>query len=122
MPMSRIRRVSGRAGWRTLRVGAAVLAAAGALGTVPGAAGSAAAQDLNWTKPAPAVHPVPGPCQAMADDAATGDVVLFGGSGSRHQLLNDTWTWNGSTWTQQHPAVQPGCPVLRGDGLRRGHR
>ncbi|MDR2014094.1 MAG: hypothetical protein LBP99_00520, partial [Azoarcus sp.] len=42
----------------------------------------------------------------MAYDAAHGQVVLFGGSGPT-SLLNDTWTWDGSTWTQQHPANSP---------------
>jgi hypothetical protein len=42
----------------------------------------------------------------MAYDAATGTVVLFGGFGSS-SLLGDTWTWNGTTWTQQHPATSP---------------
>ena len=42
----------------------------------------------------------------MAFDAARGVSVLFGGSDSR-QLLRDTWTWDGSSWTQRHPAVSP---------------
>jgi hypothetical protein len=33
-------------------------------------------------------------------------VVLFGGFGSRGNL-GDTWTWDGTTWTQQHPATHP---------------
>ncbi len=42
----------------------------------------------------------------MAYDAATGDVVLFGGAG-RHGRLGGTWTWDGSTWTKQAPATSP---------------
>jgi hypothetical protein len=46
----------------------------------------------------------------MAYDAATGDIVLFGGvnviSGTGH-TYGDTWTWNGSAWTKQHPATSP---------------
>jgi hypothetical protein len=42
----------------------------------------------------------------MAYDAATGTVVLFGGNGHRRPLA-DTWTWDGTTWTKQHPAVHP---------------
>ena len=38
----------------------------------------------------------------MAYDPATGATVLFGGSST-----NDTWTWNGSTWTRQFPATSP---------------
>ena len=36
----------------------------------------------------------------MAYDAATGTVVLFSTQGR-------TWTWDGTTWTQQHPAASP---------------
>jgi galactose oxidase-like protein len=39
---------------------------------------------------------------AMAYDPANSQFVLFGGQG-----LTDTWTWNGSTWTQLSPAASP---------------
>jgi hypothetical protein len=42
----------------------------------------------------------------MAYDAAIGTVVLFGGRNGGH-FFTDTWTWNGSTWTQQAPATSP---------------
>jgi acetyl esterase/lipase len=42
---------------------------------------------------------------AMAFDPASGTVVMFGGA-SAGTPLGDTWTWNGSTWSQQ-PAVGP---------------
>jgi class 3 adenylate cyclase len=41
----------------------------------------------------------------MAYDAATGTAVLFGGY--IDQPLSTTLTWNGSTWTRQHPATHP---------------
>ncbi len=46
---------------------------------------------------------------AMAYDPIRQEVVLFGGFtvGGLGGLLNDTWTWNGSNWTQQFPAVHP---------------
>jgi hypothetical protein len=49
---------------------------------------------------------------SMAYDAARGQVVLFGGElpGSGPQngtLTNETWTWNGTSWQQQHPATSP---------------
>jgi hypothetical protein len=56
-----------------------------------------------WTEQHPAVHPSARDEAQMAYDAATGTVVLFGGSNG----ANDTWTWNGTTWTQQHPATSP---------------
>jgi hypothetical protein len=45
-----------------------------------------------WTKQTPKTSP-PGRAEApMAYDAATGNVVLFGGAGGGH-VLNDTWVW-----------------------------
>jgi galactose oxidase-like protein len=62
-----------------------------------------------WTKQHPATSPPARGAAAMTYDAATGDIVLFGGnsiSGHGHQF-GDTWTWDGSTWTKQHPATSP---------------
>ena len=42
----------------------------------------------------------------MAYDAATSQLVLFSGSGAAG-APRDTWTWDGSTWTQQSPAASP---------------
>lgn len=44
----------------------------------------------------------------MAYDAAPGQIVIFGGyDGSNY--LNETWTWNGITWTELSPATSPGA-------------
>lgn len=43
---------------------------------------------------------------AMAFDADHGVVVMFGGEGSGG-LLDDTWTWDGDAWTEQHPPTSP---------------
>jgi hypothetical protein len=43
---------------------------------------------------------------AMVYDEARGRVVLFGGGGPNGQL-GDTWTWDGTTWTQLQPATSP---------------
>ena len=109
-----------------------------------------------WTKQAPATSPSVRFEASMAYDAATGTVVLFGGT-ARHgprwatpgpgtarpgpsrrrrparltgrrvdglrrrrrergpvrrpsnarRPAGDTWTWDGTTWTQQHPAASP---------------
>jgi hypothetical protein len=56
----------------------------------------------NWTNATPA-NPANNPSArgglTMVYDAAQGAVVMFGGitSGS---YLSDTWSWNGTTWTQ----------------------
>jgi hypothetical protein len=64
-----------------------------------------------WTKRAPASSPPARFASAIASDAATGTVVLFGGEGGGtvgdRGTLGDTWTWNGATWTEQHPATSP---------------
>ena len=47
----------------------------------------------------------------MADDPATGQLVLFGGSWASgcHDFgtFNDTWTYRGGTWSQLAPSVSP---------------
>ena len=93
---------------RIATTGAAALATCAVLGTASPAvqAGTAPA----WTQQTPAVHPAAREGAAMAYDAAARTVVLFGGfSGSAPtgHYLGDTWTWNGATWTQQHPAASP---------------
>ena len=61
-----------------------------------------------WTKRHPADRPPARDLSSMAYDAATGNVVLFGGFGGRRfRVLGDTWTWDGTTWANQHPAAHP---------------
>ena len=56
---------------------------------------------VNWSQANPATSPSARYNPAIVYDAAHGQVVLFGGtdntSGNR---LNDTWVWDGSTWTE----------------------
>ncbi|MFN2507284.1 MAG: kelch repeat-containing protein, partial [Chthoniobacterales bacterium] len=33
-------------------------------------------------------------------------LLLFGGYGDNGEM-NDTWSWNGTTWTELHPATSP---------------
>ena len=47
----------------------------------------------------------------MAYDSATSQLVLFGGYEGHQTVLNDTWTYNGTTWTQQFPTTSP--PALQ---------
>jgi hypothetical protein len=42
----------------------------------------------------------------VADDAARNNVLLFGGFGGGTEL-GDTWTWDGTDWTQRSPADAP---------------
>ena len=62
-----------------------------------------------WTQQSPATTPPARWSGSMAYDSGPGQLVLFGGDGGvgRTGLLNDTWTWNGTTWTQLSPAASP---------------
>jgi len=62
-----------------------------------------------WTEQAPASTPPVRYNADLASAPAAGSVVLFGGEvpGGDDAFLHDTWTWNGTTWNQQHPASHP---------------
>ena len=64
------------------------------------------------TSPAPTNRHGP----AMAFDPSTDNLILYGGYryDQSAPYYQDTWLWNGTTWSQQHPSVNP--------GPRRGHR
>jgi hypothetical protein len=49
----------------------------------------------------------------MAFDEQRGVLVLFGGD-SGNGLLNDTWEWDGVTWTQRYSSDGMGGPTPRG--------
>ena len=61
-----------------------------------------------WTQSAASLPPAR-TNHAMVYDAARGVVLLFGGFGvaGAGAKLNDTWTWNGTTWTKAAPASSP---------------
>jgi hypothetical protein len=63
----------------------------------------------NWTELFPATSPGARVQPAMTYDPATGDVLLFGGASGypTYLLFNDTWEFNGVTWTQLSPALTP---------------
>ena len=63
----------------------------------------------NWTNKTPAdplKSPSPRSAHSMAYDAARGQVVLFGGS-TPNGIQNNTWVWDGSSWTQKFPSTVP---------------
>jgi hypothetical protein len=61
-----------------------------------------------WTQLFPATSPSPRFGASMAYDPATGQLVLFGGFVVRGSVpFADTWTWNGTTWTQLSPVTSP---------------
>ncbi|MGA8276160.1 MAG: hypothetical protein WB852_07710 [Thermoplasmata archaeon] len=65
----------------------------------------------NWTQLFPAVSPPARVQPAMAYDPVTGDVLLFGGGTGAPSYLsfNDTWEFNGTSWSQVNTAVNPGA-------------
>ncbi|MCB9666335.1 MAG: hypothetical protein H6732_19650, partial [Alphaproteobacteria bacterium] len=76
-----------------------------------------------WTKQTPSGAPGRRDRSAMAFDAAHGVMVLFGGEVASRggcgivdsRSCGDTWVWDGSGWTEQHPLVSP--PARAGHGL-----
>ncbi len=62
-----------------------------------------------WTQASPAANPPARYRAAMAYDPATGQLLLFGGKTAADggTLLDDTWSWNGATWTELSPTVSP---------------
>jgi len=70
-----------------------------------------------WQHLAPANNPPARTWGNMAYDDATQQVVLFGGqsatpSGGALNPLTDTWTWDGTNWTQRAPAQKPRANVF----------
>ena len=75
----------------------------------------------DWTQQHPATSPPARDDAALAYDAATNQLVLFGGGSNGPSIgrpfpppLNDTWIWTGSNWIEQHPTTSP-LPVLSPD-------
>jgi hypothetical protein len=69
-----------------------------------------------WTELSPATSPSPRERAAIAE--LDGKLVLFGGryegASGEWEYLNDTWTWDGSSWTQLAP---PTSPPARASGV-----
>lgn len=43
----------------------------------------------------------------MAYDPVSRQVLMFGGLAEPLVPLDDTWTWDGATWTERHPGTSP---------------
>jgi Galactose oxidase, central domain len=86
------------------------LGATGAIALPASVAGASAASSA-WTQLTPASSPSPRFGAAVAYDQGTGQTLLFGGLVNNPFFptgnVNDTWAWNGSSWTWQFPAVSP---------------
>ena len=62
---------------------------------------------FNGLPPMISTAPDPRSLAAVAYDPVTQQTVMFGGLPPWGGSLGDTWTWDGSAWTLQHPAVSP---------------
>jgi hypothetical protein len=65
-----------------------------------------------WVKQQPATRPSDRAAEAMAFDSRRGVVMLFGGltsdwAGPPEGVVNDTWEWSGTDWTERHPLISP---------------
>jgi uncharacterized repeat protein (TIGR01451 family) len=102
--------VAGRRRLSVVVVGVTTLAVAMMAGALTGsrasAAGPAGPAGSTWTWLQPATSPSARVGAAMAYDAATKSIVLFGG-GTDTAVLGETWTWDGTNWTQASPATSP---------------
>jgi hypothetical protein len=59
----------------------------------------------NWVQQHPATSPPARNSAAMVFDPTTAQMLLAGGLFTASgQVVNDVWTWSGSTWTRQTPA------------------
>jgi hypothetical protein len=61
----------------------------------------------DWQQLHPSQSPPARVVGQLAYDDATGQLVLYGGSGSLG-LVGDTWVWDGRTWKQRLPTTTPG--------------
>lgn len=67
-----------------------------------------------WSELAPPTSPSPRFGSTMAYDPVSANLILFGGYGCAStgptptcSFLGDTWSWNGSTWTELSPPTSP---------------
>jgi hypothetical protein len=67
-----------------------------------------------WTQAHPAMAPSARTGAAMIYDPASSQLLLFGGGATTGTgyTPGDTWSWNGTTWTQLSPANSPGVDVF----------
>ena len=63
----------------------------------------------NWTQALPPVSPTPrsGDANLMTYVPANNGLILFGGTTGGSNTFDDTWLWNGTTWTQLSPPNSP---------------
>jgi hypothetical protein len=73
---------------------------------------TAAIPPLAWSTISPPAAPPPLAYASAVYDSDNKTIVLFGGASQDGSLSNDTWVWNGSTWTD-YPASATQAPPPR---------
>jgi hypothetical protein len=65
--------------------------------------------DGSWHQLQPATSPTPRFSTGMAFDVNSRHMILFGGHAGPGEsgYLGDTWSWDGTNWTELKPAVSP---------------
>src|SRR5207245_6831744 len=58
--------------------------------------------------------PPPREDAAMAYDPARHRLLLFGGVDNNASPLDDTWSWDGTNWTQETPTASPPALYMQG--------
>ena len=96
-----------RTRWSLFRKCPVAFVAAGMLASAIGAQGQVTLAP-EWNQLSPPIQPAARYVHALTYDAAHSQVVLFGGfTQTSPYYVNDTWLWNGTTWTQANPATSP---------------
>jgi hypothetical protein len=76
----------------------------------------------DWTKRTPSDSPSNRCCVGMADDAALGQIAMFGGiGGHRRKSFGDTWTWDGTDWTERAARQSPNKRAAMGVAYDAAH-
>ncbi len=89
----------GRRAVTALMAGVVIAVAGGLLGSASPPAG-ADPPPLTWSRQVTSDAPSARSGAAMAFDASSGEVVLFGGRSASGALLGDTWVYAGGRWTE----------------------
>lgn len=105
-----------------LAMAAVFVASAGV--TVPALAVEEGASEPDWIQVGSYTPPIVRSNHGMAFDAERGALLLFGGSGPTNVngTLGDTWTFDGSRWTERHPPTSPPArrsPAIAYDAARK---
>ncbi|MGH2805704.1 MAG: Kelch repeat-containing protein [Actinomycetota bacterium] len=77
-------------------------------------------KDDDWIEVAASSSPPARVLPGVASDRSNGSVVMFGGfsSGPEFTMRNDTWIWDGASWSPGAPATSPEAriPTMAYDG------